>query len=299
MGTTNTTKVRRVTASWERIRRGTAAMTSRLAGESSKAEPSWPKQEEPNSALARFAISLAGNLPVGVLLLTLILAGLPFAVWMDLRNLSERALRDQADAFTSVVDSIRSYYAANVVGRVLANPGGTTTVVHDYANTPGAIPIPATLSLELGEVIGGLNGQINFRFFSDYPFKNRAPHAFDAFERDALDTLRREPDTRVYQAGGTMFDREVRLIVPIRMGANCVACHNAHPDSPKGDWKVGDVRGIEEIRIRQADRGQHLRLQVPARLLQHRHADWDRSSRLAAAPVRSDQKGERGAQPGQ
>jgi PAS domain S-box-containing protein len=30
----------------------------------------------------------------------------------------------------------------------------------------------------------------------------------------------------------------------------CVTCHNAHPDSPKRDWKVGDVRGIQEVSVK-------------------------------------------------
>jgi class 3 adenylate cyclase len=45
------------------------------------------------------------------------------------------------------------------------------------------------------------------------------------------------------------FDNRVRLVAPIIMGQTCVACHNTHPDSPKRDWKVGDVRGIQEISI--------------------------------------------------
>jgi class 3 adenylate cyclase len=36
------------------------------------------------------------------------------------------------------------------------------------------------------------------------------------------------------------------------MGPACVNCHNSHPESPKRDWKVGDVRGIQEIVISQA-----------------------------------------------
>ena len=52
-----------------------------------------------------------------------------------------------------MITSVRGYYATNVVGRVLANPG-STQVVHNYELIPGAIPIPATLSLELGKVIG-------------------------------------------------------------------------------------------------------------------------------------------------
>ncbi|NOZ10915.1 MAG: HAMP domain-containing protein [Gammaproteobacteria bacterium] len=27
----------------------------------------------------------------------------------------------------------------------------------------------------------------------------------------------------------------------------CVSCHNAHPDTPKNNWKLGDVRGILEV----------------------------------------------------
>jgi class 3 adenylate cyclase len=35
------------------------------------------------------------------------------------------------------------------------------------------------------------------------------------------------------------------------MAAACVSCHNSHPDSPKRDWKVGEVRGIEELTVSQ------------------------------------------------
>ena len=41
-------------------------------------------------------------------------------------------------------------------------------------------------------------------------------------------------------------------IAPVIMGAVCVNCHNVHPESQKRDWKVGDVRGIQEIAISQA-----------------------------------------------
>jgi adenylate cyclase len=88
-----------------------------------------------------------------VILLVLVLpAGLPVAVWLDLRNLTEANLLRQARDLNSVVTSVRGYYASNVVGRVLASPG-STQVVHNYATIPGAISIPATLSREPGRVI--------------------------------------------------------------------------------------------------------------------------------------------------
>ncbi len=51
---------------------------------------------------------------------------------------------------------------------------------------------------------------------------------------------------------GSIFARQVRIASPIIMQEVCVTCHNRHPESPKRDWKVGDVRGIQEISVRQA-----------------------------------------------
>ena len=209
-----------------------------------------PLAVQPTAGEDRLIGRLAGRLSTTVLLVLVILAGLPVAVWLDMRNLSEQALRDQADDLTSMINSIRDYYATNVVARVLTD-GAKTQVLPNYAAVPGAIPIPATLSLELGDVINREHGNVGFRFFSDYPFRNRAPHTFDAFEREALETLRRDPSARLHQTSGSIFDRRVRLITPIIMAASCVNCHNAHVDSPKRDWKVGEVRGIEEISVSQ------------------------------------------------
>jgi adenylate cyclase len=193
---------------------------------------------------------LGRRLTPSVALLLVVLAGLPIAVWLDMQSLSDHTLRDQANDLTSMIDNIRGYYAQNVVGRVLA-ADGAAHVVPDYLDQPGGIPIPATLSLELGAVISDNNRNVRFRFFSDYPFRNRAPHHFDEFERQALATLRADPRQRVYDVSGSIFDRRLRLITPVVMEADCVSCHNAHPDSPKRDWKIGDVRGIEEFVVRQ------------------------------------------------
>src|SRR5215468_3610315 len=187
---------------------------------------------------------------VFALLVILLLVGLPIAVWLDLSNLVETNLRRQASDVNSIISSVRSYYANNVVGRVLASPG-TTKVIHNYKDFPGAIPIPATLSLELGKVISEQQNNIIYRFVSDYPFKNRPPHALDPFETDALTALRQDSNQQLAQVSATMFSDQVRLIAPVIMGQACVNCHNSHPESPKTDWKVGDVRGIQEIAITQ------------------------------------------------
>ena len=184
------------------------------------------------------------------LMVVVLLAGLPIAVWSDLSNLSDAALHRQAGDLNSVITSVRGYYASNVVGRVLASPG-STQVSHNYETIPGAIPIPATLSLELGRVITEQQSNINYRFVSDYPFQNRTPHVLDDFEKNALAALRANPNQQITDASWSMFTDRVRLVAPVILGASCVNCHNTHPESPKRDWKVGDVRGIQEVTISQ------------------------------------------------
>ena len=133
--------------------------------------------------------------------------------------------------------------------RRISAAGTTTQVTHNYEAIPGAIPIPATLSLELGRVISEQQHNISYRFVSDYPFKNRAPHVLDGFERNALADLRADPNQLVTDVSNSLFNDRIRLIAPVVMGAACVECHNSHAESPKRDWKVGDVRGIQEVTI--------------------------------------------------
>jgi class 3 adenylate cyclase len=187
--------------------------------------------------------------PLVVALVILLLAGLPVAAWLDMRNLSENILRRQADEIGRIINDMRNFYATDVVGRILAQHA--TVATSNYRNTPGGIPIPATLSIELGKLITSRNEAVKYRFVSDLPFKSRESHNLDAFEQGALSALRQDPQTPVVEVSGSIFDSRIRMAGPVFMGAPCVTCHNAHPESPKKDWKVGDVRGIQEISVEQ------------------------------------------------
>lgn len=185
---------------------------------------------------------------VAIVILALVM--LPVAVWLDLQHLSNESLSRQAADLNRAISEIRSYYSRNVVGRVVEN-NGVATPTHAYKETPGGIPIPATMSLELGQLIGGEKGGIGYRFVSDEPFTGRASHNLDAFESNALAALRAsaDPDGSITAIDGSVFDRRIRMAVPVIMGQACVTCHNSHPDSPRRDWKVGDVRGIQSITL--------------------------------------------------
>ncbi|MCY6380188.1 adenylate/guanylate cyclase domain-containing protein [Hoeflea prorocentri] len=176
---------------------------------------------------------------------------LPVAVWLDLRHLSNESLMRQANDLNAVISEIRSYYARNVVGRIQQN-GGETTIAHNYEEIDGGVPIPATLSIELGAIVGTKGDNIRYRFVSDEVFERRTRQRLDAFEAAALSSFREahasEGDT-VTEISGSLLERQIRIAVPVIMGQSCVTCHNGHPESPRKDWKVGDVRGIQAITV--------------------------------------------------
>jgi hypothetical protein len=105
-------------------------------------------------------------------------------------------LRTQASEISRIIDDMRGFYGSDVVGRILQG-SGQATAVHNYRDVAGAIPIPATLSIELGKRISAHDGSVKYRFVSDLPFRGREPHNLDAFEQSALAALRSDPKQSV------------------------------------------------------------------------------------------------------
>ena len=56
----------------------------------------------------------------------LLLAGLPLAVWLDMRSLSDNILARQSDEISRVINDMRNFYANDVVGRVRWPPDRDT-----------------------------------------------------------------------------------------------------------------------------------------------------------------------------
>lgn len=182
----------------------------------------------------------------------LLLAALPVAVMLDLRDFTHQLSERQANDISKIITDIRTLYANDVVGRILqADPHTKITATDNYRDVAGAIPIPATFSLEIGRLTSSRDNTVRYEFVSDYPFAGRPPHKLDDFQLKALAAFRADPKVQTLETTEGGWSPTVRLASPIRMTAPCVACHNKHPDSPKKDWKVGDVRGIQAVAVSQ------------------------------------------------
>jgi len=122
-------------------------------------------------------------------------------------------------------------------------------VTHRYAVIEGAIPVPASFTIDLGEHIRKSQTTAMFvRLYSDYPFRYRndgGPQ--DEFEQLALAHLRENEGKPFYRFESYEGRKSLRYATARVMEASCVACHNSHEDSTKTDWKEGDVRGVLEV----------------------------------------------------
>ena len=159
-------------------------------------------------------------------------------------ELVQSAALQGTSLYADALEEVRKLYTSEVVNRV----ADTVPITHDYATRDGAIPLPIDFYMQLGKRVSEETRGIQARLYSAFPFpshKGGGPR--DNFEKEALRQLQELPDQPFYRFENFQGRQSLRYAVADRMEPGCVSCHNSHPDSPKTDWKVGDVRGVIEI----------------------------------------------------
>jgi hypothetical protein len=169
-----------------------------------------------------------------------LVAGAVYTQQLKAELLRETAVDDVA-RYSEALREFRSLYSSEVVERAKSEG---LTITHDYQQIPGALPLPATLSMLLGTRLTERSGGY-VRLYSHYPFPHRegSDTVLDAVETWALEQLIQNPEQPIYRFEEGENGWEIRYFTADRMRPSCVDCHNNHPETPKQDWKVGDVRG--------------------------------------------------------
>ncbi|GAB2586594.1 methyl-accepting chemotaxis protein [Nitrincola alkalisediminis] len=160
----------------------------------------------------------------------------------------DRAGFQNANDLIVMAFNARRFYSEQILPK--AQTAGLT-ISHDHVNSPSTLPLPATVMRSLGDMTSGHEGS-TFRLYSDQPFKFResGETSLDSFERDAIAFLKQNPQEsygRRIEINGQPFYRVARADVMNQ--PSCLACHNNHPDSPKRDWQIGDVRGVAQATV--------------------------------------------------
>ena len=171
-------------------------------------------------------------------------------VFWHFSRLSSELIRSSAlqsaPDYSRILTETRSFYTSDVAGRAL---GHGVDVTPDYKEKAGSIPIPTTFTLELGERLSANDKGVKVRLYSSLPFPQRRKSGGprDAYERDALKYLTANPGRSFVRFEKYKGRDSIRYSTADIMLPACVSCHNTRADSPKKDWKVGDVRGVLEV----------------------------------------------------
>lgn len=177
----------------------------------------------------------------------IVLAGLAIAWWLIpnavIENARQSATRTGVQA-ANQFKTIRGYYTSNVIRKAKAN--GALKPSIDHKGSDDAIPLPATMIHDLSKLLE--NNSTSIALYSAYPFPNRKGRKLDKFQQDAWEYLVKNPEATFAREEVRNGATVMRVAIADTMSAKgCVGCHNALPNTPKNDWKLGDVRGILEV----------------------------------------------------
>jgi hypothetical protein len=163
-------------------------------------------------------------------------------------RLIESAAIQQAARYSDAVAEFRTLYTSEVVKTAIDHG---LQVTHDYQDKAGAIPLPATLSMLLGNRLAEKQSGGRTRLYSPYPFpwRSKTGGLRDNFEREAWEALNKDPDKPFFRFEEMDGRPSLRYATADLMRSSCVDCHNTHPETPKRGWKEGDVRGILEVAL--------------------------------------------------
>lgn len=140
----------------------------------------------------------------------------------------------------SVIQADRTFYTTDIVERMQMR--GIVVASENWRET-ARLPLPAQFLMEAGRLVASERSGLRFRLVSSWPI-NKMNRPTTDFERTGLTEILVNPG-RPYtgvttQGGNPVFQA---LYADKAVSQSCVGCHNAHPNSPKKDFKPQDVMG--------------------------------------------------------
>ncbi|MEK9628718.1 MAG: DUF3365 domain-containing protein [Nitrospinota bacterium] len=171
-----------------------------------------------------------------------IIIDLPLAKRSE-KNVDEKFLLQPevvADYIHSVLQSDRAIYSKHIVNRLTSEKILQTK--ENWADSK-AIMLPAQFLLNTADLIQDSELDLSFWLISHFPInlQNRPANEFEAHGLENVEVHPIRPYAKQTQLGNRKYFQAINA--DIASTAGCVNCHNNHPNSPKRDFKIGDVMG--------------------------------------------------------
>lgn len=152
-----------------------------------------------------------------------------------------------ADYIHAVIEADRTFYTIHVVERMQKQGGAPAA--ENWRAAKKTLPLPAQFLLEASDLATKTGTKVRYRLISLWPINpNNAPD--EESEKKGLEMVRQHPEqsaTGTVNIGNQTYFRAIYADRAVTHA--CVACHNAHPRSPKKDFKLNDVMGGLVIEI--------------------------------------------------
>lgn len=151
-----------------------------------------------------------------------------------------------ADYLHAVIEADRTFYTIHVVERMQKRG---TVVASENWRTANTLPLPAQFLRESNELATLTGTKVRYRLIGLWLINPQNAPATD-FERQGLEDVQKNPEQRYSSMVTIGEERYFQAIYADRaVSQACIGCHNAHPRSPKRDFKLNDVMGAIVITI--------------------------------------------------
>lgn len=152
-----------------------------------------------------------------------------------------------ADGLHEVMKADRTVYTKKVVNR-LQNEENVIKASEHWEDDK-ALPLPAQMFRMGAEMASKADAGFTYSLLSNWPINNQNKPATE-IEKKGLDFVAANKGKNFYgeeELGGKKYFTAVYADTGVAEA--CVKCHNEHKDSPKKDFKLGDVMGGVVVRI--------------------------------------------------
>ena len=152
-----------------------------------------------------------------------------------------------SDYLHAVIEADRTFYTIHVVERMQKQGG--TPASETWRKDKTTLPLPAQFLREASELATLTGTRVRYRLMSLWPINPQNAPASNS-ERNSLEAVRLHPERSVsgtVTIGSQSYFQAVYADRAVTQA--CIACHNAHPQSPKHDFKIDDVMGGMVIEI--------------------------------------------------
>ena len=152
-----------------------------------------------------------------------------------------------ADALFAIMSADRTVYSNEVVYRL--QDVEEVIKASEHWNSRKALPLPAQMFRMSAGLVAKQTDAFSFALLSKWPL-NKESGPKTEVEVAGLDSVAKNPSKPFY-GRETIGDVEyfTAVYADVAVSPSCVTCHNAHEDSPRNDFKAGDVMGGVVIRI--------------------------------------------------